>query len=388
MPSMKLTETIAPSNQDEDAARAKQENDKSFALTTPKNDAFKRSNTSFHSFRYIVIIVGGLMMGAMLFLRLNITVAMVSMVNKTALYIKEHPNSPPEEYFPADYVETGEFNWNNEVQQIIMTGYMVAYTIPQIFTTRWAMKYGIKNSITLSLAICSIANILSPIMAYWGWQWLLVLRLLNAFGASAILPSMVNAIESWMPYKDSAKGLALFQFTCNIIYCSTPLFSGILTAIHWKWAFHVPGIIGLMIAALWWFVSADNPESSKFTSQKEIDLINGSDTSKQDGGNKKVAKRTDLPWYFMFKIKSFYFLTTAWTIYCSTIGGFLFLLPTYLNRVLKVPVEEVGLLNFTVQIGTMFCMLWPGPVSTFLQNKFKMGLTASRRLIVFICKYS
>lgn len=331
------------------------------------------------------------MMGSMLFLRLAIAVPMLSMVNKTAIYLKEHPNSTEEdleEFFPSDYVETGEFVWTNEIQQVIMTGYMVAYSLPQLFTTKLAMQFGIRKSVAISLAICATSNILTPILSYWGWEWCLALRLINAFGASAILPSMVNVIENWMPTHEAPKGLAIFQFVSNFGYVTVPLISGYLTHfLNWKAALYIPGFVGWLICLLWYLISSDTPASSRFLTSKELNYING--TSPDDVGKKsdKVEQRTDLPWYFMFKIKSFYPLCIVWALYCSSIGGFLFLLPSYLNRVLQVPVEEVGTLNFTVQIGSLFCMLWPAPAASFLQSKFNLSLTAARRILVTSSKY-
>lgn len=362
------------------------------AVVAHKNTEPARSNTYFHNLRYIIIILGGVSMGVMLCLRLTITVAIVSMVNRTALYLLEHPNSTVEEFFPPDYVENGEFVWTNEIQQTILTGYMLAYTIPQFFTTRLCMKYGYRNFIPLCLTTCAASCILTPILSYYGWQVALLLRLLNGVGASAVLPSMVNAIEDWMPPGDSPKGVALFQFVSNIFLVTTPFISGELSSIHWKWAFYIPGIFGIAFSILWWFIISDHPSKSHFISQKELDLIAGDDKKVKNTSQKVVKEEvekqnpSELPWYFMFKLGAFYPLMINWSLYCATIGGFLFLLPTYMNRVLKVHVEDVGLLNSTVQIGALFCMLWFDPFSRFLMSQFKMSLTAARRIVVFISK--
>jgi len=323
------------------------------------------------------------------------------MVNRTALFIREHPNGTSEErmdFFPEDYVETGVFEWTNEIQQTIISGYMVAYTLPQLFTTRLSMRHGLRWSIWASLMLCAISNILTPWLSYQGWQFTLLLRLTNALGASAILPSMINAIESWFPYKDTAKGVTLFQFVHTSIFALCPLMSGYLTSIHWRWAFYGPAMVGVVVATLWLMLSSDGPRSSSFVSQRELDLIEGREQSaclgeeKQNSADSKkpqgkVAQRYDLPWYFTLKIRNFYYLALVWSLYCSSVGGFLFLLPSYMNRVLQIPIEEIGLQNFYVQIGTMFCMLWPHPMGKYLEKRFNMSLTATRILSVFICKY-
>ena len=354
----------------------------------------KRLNTSFHYYRYIIMVLGGLIMGAMLNLRLSMAVAMISMVNHTALYEHEHPNSSAKDYFPTDYIEVGEFLWRNEVQQIIFSSYMVTYTIPQVFIAKWSMQYGLRLAMPVSLAVCAISNLLTPFLSYWGWGWALFLRLLNGLGASGILPCMVSVAEIWMPTKEASRGMAVFQFTACMINALTPLFGGLLAAIHWKWAFHIPALISLIICALWYVVAADSPMTSKFISQKELDLIRGYDEKSPNRAGvvsqkaDQVKANSALPWYFMFKIKSFYFLSFAMVLYDATCQGFLFIMPNYLNRILKVPIDHIGYMNFLVQIGTMFCMLWSEPLASVLQGLFKMSLTAARRVVVLICKFS
>lgn len=359
------------------------------------NNVIERSNKTFHNVRYFIIFIGGMTCGAMFFTRLAITVAMLKMVNHTELFLTEHQNkTTQEDYFRPDYVETGEFAWPNVIQQVIISGYMIAYVIPQFMTTRLSMKYGLRKSIPISLSLCAISCLLTPIMAYWGWGYVLALRFLNGLGASSILPSMIGIVEIWMPYESSAVGLSLLQFVQTILYTCTPLFSGYLAGIHWKWAFYAPGITALFFCFLWWLIARDDPEQCSYISQKELNLIKGiSDNNCCTNNNGKVIKRvekraprTDLPWYFMFKLPSFYCFVIVWFWYCATFGGFLNLMPSYFNRALKLTVEENGFYNFVIQVGVLFSMLWSGPIISIFQTKFGLSLTASRKIIVFICK--
>lgn len=89
----------------------------------------ERFNKSFHHFRYIVVLLSGLAVGFMSLLRLNITVAILNMVNQTQIYMEENPGANLEEYFGEGYVEVGEFDWTNEKQQLIISYYMIAYTV-------------------------------------------------------------------------------------------------------------------------------------------------------------------------------------------------------------------------------------------------------------------
>lgn len=94
------------------------------------DDSFgRRFNSSFHHFRYIIAILGGLAVGFMSLLRLNITVAILNMVNQTQIYLEENPEADLNAYFGEGYNEVGEFEWTNEKQQLIISYYMIAYTV-------------------------------------------------------------------------------------------------------------------------------------------------------------------------------------------------------------------------------------------------------------------
>jgi hypothetical protein len=90
----------------------------------------ERKNFSFHHFRYVLLLCSGIAMGLMMVMRLSVTVAMIGMVNHTQLYINEHPNATTQEVkenFHPDYFEIGEFDWNHEIQETIITCYMVSF---------------------------------------------------------------------------------------------------------------------------------------------------------------------------------------------------------------------------------------------------------------------
>lgn len=93
------------------------------------NSRHRKHNNSFHHTRFLVVFLGGISVGLMSLLRLNITVAILNMVNQTQIYIEENPEADVEAYFGEDYLEVGEFEWDNEIQQLIISYYMIAYTV-------------------------------------------------------------------------------------------------------------------------------------------------------------------------------------------------------------------------------------------------------------------
>lgn len=359
------------------------------APATPVNS----QNGGFHHLRFVIISAGGLAMGFMLFLRLTITVTMVGMVNHTQIFMQLHSNATEEElkdHFRSEYIEVGEFDWNNDIQERLISFYMITYTAFQFFSTRLTMRCGLRIGIAASLAVCALSNVLTPVVAYWGWQWVLALRLINGCAASGIYPGMVCLIERWTPKREHAKGVVLFQFTSGAPAVVTPVIAGYLASIHWKWAYYVPGAAALVFCLLWCIFVSDGPKSSKFISQKELNLIVEDSSGNTESNDSKAVVDDDkdkVPYYLVFKTREFYFMTIIWCLYCASSGGFIYLVPTYLHRVLQLPVEEIGMLTFIAQIGSLFSMLWPNPLVDFFMKKFKFTLTSARQAVVFICKY-
>lgn len=89
----------------------------------------ERWNKCFFHVRYMIIVMGGLAVGFMSLLRLNITVAILNMVNQTQIFLEENPEGNLAQYFGENYEEVGEFNWDNTEQQAIIAYYMIAYTV-------------------------------------------------------------------------------------------------------------------------------------------------------------------------------------------------------------------------------------------------------------------
>lgn len=376
---MKVTGFVEPTDKNNDQERVN-------SVTSYEQQMLTKFSgpASFDHLRYVIAIASGLAVGLMLLARLALITAMVGMVNHTALYQLEHPNSSAEDFFPEDYVEVGEFVWTNEVQQIVISGYMITYTLPQFFTTRFAMSKGLRISVPVCLSICAASLLLTPLVAYYGWQWVLLLRLANALGASPVLPLMIEAVEKWFPKEDKATGVAIALFSNSLVFVLTPLISGYLASYHWTLTFYVPSGLISVFCIIWYLIVADSPKSSRLISQRELEKLSVS--IQHSRGKSEVSESSTYKWYFMFKIPKFYPMTALWMLQSITSGGFLFLIPAYLARILKLPVDQNGFNHFVSHIGCTMCMLWSGPATRLLQGRFDMSVSAARNIVVLCCE--
>lgn len=362
----------------------------------------KRLNGCFHNYRFLIACMGGFAVGFVFLLRYSITVAIIQMVNQTAIYMDEHPNRTVEDFLDEGYTLGGEFEWSNEIQQMIMSWYMFAYTLPQLPCTRIALKYGHRKAIPILLAICAISSLLTPPLAYVSWKWVLGLRLIQGVGAAAIMPMQLGLIENWMPYNEMSIGVTCITLIPSSFLPIIPMFIGYLCDIHWSYTFYVPATITIVFCFMWFILVTDRPDENWLVSETELDRIcscqnaeknqeeNNHKTMKS-GQQEDISKNSQVKkelteiqyqakWFDPFKIPSFYAFLILWVFHCSSINNFLFLLPAYLRQFLKIGISLNGTYCSIIQIGSIFAILWPHLFLRALQTKFDLSLTASRRI--------
>lgn len=403
-------------------------NTRSLSLTESYKPEKSRFNKSFHSYRYLVAMMAGFALGSMMYLRYIIAVAILKMLDQSKLYLRENVNKTIDDFLDEGYTLGGEFDWDNEIQQMIMSWYMFAYTIPQVPLTKLGTMIGARLAMPIFLAICVISTLLTPIVAYYGWQWVIVLRMVNGAGASAVLPMMLTIIENWMPYEEVTLGLTFAQLMQAVLLCLNPMISGYLSSIHWSLAFYVPGTIVAIFCVIWLVLVTDRPEESWLLSEKELNHIcnyNSTPTNNKKSTNEskthhptekttttttnqtetKIENLDDnnihktkteaneqtqhfrAGWLDILKVPSFYAYLVIWIQYCSSYSGFNFVLPNYLRQFLKISIFQNGFYCTLIQTGCILAVIWPHPCLRILQEKFKLSLTAARRIthIILCC---
>lgn len=389
-----------------------------------KQEGFKNKkfNECFHYYRFIVVLMGGYAVGSMCLLRYSMSVSLVNMVNQTALYMEEHPNRTIEDFLSEGYTLGGEFDWNNEIQQMLLSWYMIAYTIPQLPSTKLGLMIGSRLAIPIMLSICSISALLTPIAAYWSWELVLALRLLQGIGASGILPIQLSLIENWMPFNELGLGITCVVMVPAFLMAIHPILMGYLCNIHWSYSFYVPAVFTILFALMWIVLITDSPDENWLVSDQELGIICGcglqSDKNKstkecekhnnkvngikcnlKQGAEsnsiikpeskeelKEVEVEYKATWIDPLKIPSFYAFLVLWSIHASSFVDFIFILPNYLRQFFKVQVSLNGAYCSIIHSGCILAVTWPHPFLKILETKFNLSLTASRRITnVLVC---
>ncbi|KAF8787045.1 Sialin like protein [Argiope bruennichi] len=150
--------------------------------------------------RYLFALNGMLGFLIVYALRVNISVAIVAMVNQTAiaassannLSSKECPSPTASNDFSNSShnsdIKDGEFIWSSQMQGIVLGAFYYGYVISQIPGGRLAELFSAKWVFGLSTLITSFLTLLTPWAAWKGVGFLIGIRAIEGFAQGVTFP--------------------------------------------------------------------------------------------------------------------------------------------------------------------------------------------------------
>nr|CAD7404073.1 unnamed protein product [Timema poppensis] len=157
--------------------------------------------TDFVKVRFVFLILGMLGIAILFIVRVNLSVAIVAMVNNTALNeleILTLETDAGTDYVDLDVcqrvenisglaVEDGEFTWSEETQGFILSGYFYGYAVGQLPGGILAERYGGKLMFGLGTFISALLTVVSPFAIWVSEELFFALRLLEGLAGVTIV---------------------------------------------------------------------------------------------------------------------------------------------------------------------------------------------------------
>ncbi|XP_075220881.1 putative inorganic phosphate cotransporter protein picot isoform X2 [Lycorma delicatula] len=283
-------------------------------------------------------------------MRTNMSVAIVAMVNQTAL--PKDPSVVDDECGEITYknktdahlnLHDGEFVWDTKKQGWILSSFFYGYVLFQIPFGIVAKKYGAKYFLGVGMLINSLFGLLVPYSARMGIFSLIVIRFIQGLGEGPIVPCTHAMLAKWIPPNERSRmGAFVYAGAQFGTVISMPL-SGILSeygfAGGWPSIFYVFGIIGAVWSIAFLFIVHEDPESHPSIAEDERKYILTS-----VWGTAGVSS-PPMPWSSVIKSLPF------WAILIAHMGqnyGYETLmteLPTFMKQVLHFNIKENGILS-------------------------------------------
>ncbi|KAG7159931.1 inorganic phosphate cotransporter-like 6 [Homarus americanus] len=255
--------------------------------------------------RHILAFLGFLGFANVYAMRVNLSVAIVAMVNNTAI---PHTNKNESDVCPASAdntthpVKDGEFPWGETEQGLILGAFFYGYVLTNMLGGRLGELVGGKIVFGIGVLVTSIMTIFTPVVARASTPLFIALRVIEGLGEGVTFPAMNSMMAKWVPPLERSKMSSLVyagaQFGTVIslpisgLLCQSSFLGG------WPAVFYVFGVCGLLWFIVWMLLVHNTPESHPRISLDEKIYIQT--TLNQSPSNTKSGFISALPYLVMW----------------------------------------------------------------------------------------
>lgn len=237
---------------------------------------------------------------------------------------------------------------------LITSGFLFAYGIGQLISGPIIDKLGTKRAFGLAALLWSLSTMLHSLgRGLWSF---FAMRVTLGLAEAANFPAATKAVAQWFPARErsTAVGIVMLGAGAGAII-TPPLTVWIMETIGWRWAFIIPGALGLIWIFFWhrWFHQPeDHPKIEK--SEREMIL---NDRSPQ------VAKDS---WTSLLRHKEFWGLLVARSVSDFPFYFFLFWLPQYLIDARGFDLRGIAMFAWLPWVAADLGALTGGSLSSWL----------------------
>uniref|UniRef100_A0A182TKA0 Major facilitator superfamily (MFS) profile domain-containing protein n=1 Tax=Anopheles melas TaxID=34690 RepID=A0A182TKA0_9DIPT len=316
-------------------------------------------------------------------MRISLSIAITEMVNKSHGATEEDGGvCPIDESANPDDFTGGEFDWDEELQGIILSSFYWGYVITHIPGGMLAEKFGGKWTLSLGILSTAFFTLITPwAVELGGSTALIVIRVMMGLGEGTTFPALSALMATWIPAKERSKLGSLVFGGGQVGTILGNLLSGVL--LHniegWSSVFYFFGGLGVLWFVIFTLLCYSDPESHPFISEKEKAYL------KQELGTlERDRTLPPTPWR--------YILTSVpmMALVCAQIGhdwGFFIMvtdLPKYMSDVLRFSIKDNGLYSSLPYLIMWIVSLSTGVLSDWLITSGRITITFGRKLFTTI----
>nr|XP_019960210.1 PREDICTED: sialin-like isoform X1 [Paralichthys olivaceus] len=318
-------------------------------------------------------------------LRVNLSVAMVAMVN-----ITEPTPGPNSSVVHACPMPSGmenssdtfpqpegvpQYPWDSETQGWLLGAFFFGYLFTQIPGGYLAGLYGGKVFLGLGVLGTAALTLLTPLAAQFGVTWLFALRALEGFGEGVTFPAMMAMWARWAPPLERSRLMTLSGSGSSFgAFVALPLTGFICQTLGWPAVFYICGGAGCLWAVFWFIFVSDDPRTHRQISTEERDYIINSIGPQGTGHGWSVPvvpMLLSVPLWAIIITQ----MCSNWSYYAMLTS-----LPTYMNNILHFDLKSNGFLSALPYLGAFVLSTLSGVVADSLIERRLLSITAVRKL--------
>lgn len=333
------------------------------------------------SCRMVFAILGFLGFANVYAMRVNLSLAIVAMVNQTAVTPPDPPNATnicPIHPTPLNSTvpdEDGPFVWDSNAQGNLLAAFYWGYVLLQIPGGRIAEKFGGKWVFSIGILGTSVLTILSPFAAKLDYSLFMIVRILEGVFEGVTFPSMHAMLSKWATPTERSRMVAYIYAGSQIgTAVSTPITGLLCQTWGWEYVFYIYGGLGVAWFFLWIAFVYDSPTKHPSISEAERTYI------QESIGIQNNQFRPKIPWKGILTSSPFWAIVFAHT---SSLWGFYTLLselPTYYRQILHYSTKSNGVVSAVPYVFNWIMILFACKMADMLATKGILSTTHIRKL--------
>uniref|UniRef100_A0A671L8K5 Sialin n=1 Tax=Sinocyclocheilus anshuiensis TaxID=1608454 RepID=A0A671L8K5_9TELE len=304
-------------------------------------------------------------------LRVNLSVAMVAMVNGTNDQSSSNGNISIECPIPR-------YSWDSKTQGMLLGAFFFGYLFTQIPGGYLSGRFGGSLFLGGGVLGTAVLTLLTPLSAQLGAKWLFALRALEGFGEGVTLPAMMAMWARWAPPLERARLMTFSGAGSSFgAFVALPLTGFICRSLGWPAVFYSCGA-GCLWAVFWFILVSDEPRTHPRISDREKHYIINSIGSQ------------GMPHGWSVPVLSMLFSVPVWAIIIPQMCGnwsyytLLTSLPTYMDTVLHFDLQQNSFLSALPYLSDWLFSVGSGVLADNLLERELLSVTAVRKIFTFI----
>ncbi|XP_078595342.1 sialin-like [Branchiostoma floridae x Branchiostoma japonicum] len=310
-------------------------------------------------------------------MRVNLTIALVAMVNHTQQPALNGSEDCIQNVNITHDEKPAEFGWDATTQNTILGAFYYGYIFTQIPAGWLAGRFGGKLVFGLGILFTAVFTLLTPLAARTATWLLIAVRVAEGLAEGVLFPAMHAMWRSWAPPIERSKLVTISLSGGNLgIMLALPV-SGIMCQ-HFGWpvVFYAFGTLGCLWFVAWMFLVYNSPRDHPRISHIEREYIEQS--LLREGTS--LSKTTSTPWL------SFATSVPVWgliiTHICFNWGTYTLStnLPTYMKEILLFDLTQDGFLSALPYLCMWLVQVLGGQLADKLREQQLFSTAAVRKL--------
>ena len=217
---------------------------------------------------------------------------------------------------------------------LLLSAFLWAYAFAQLPGGALVDRVGPHRLLAAGLALWSLAQAAAGFVASF-WQFSIA-RVFLGLGEAPMFSSAVRVVRDWYNVRDRGLPTGIWNSTSSLgPAIAPPILTVLMISYGWRWMFVIMGVVGLVVAAVWFWTYRD-PTEAHFTDAERHYLTEGEEARTQ-------SPVTLAEWLGLFRFR------TTWGLVIGFFGvvymGWLYLawLPGYLEMQRHMSIPKTGI---------------------------------------------